>query len=130
MIFLPIGIRHIIGQHLGVMEREALGLPPRKLSKERITKFQKLWSIRPRAYNSGSIRRVMLTTWDHFLLFPYVHCQIDLDIKTNDIRVVGFDDKLWTTIWRSNPVLPVADPAEWSVARHAQGSSYFGKDLT
>lgn len=104
MTFLPIGIRYMIGQHLGVIEREALGLPPRKLSKERLLKFQDMWSIRPRAYNSGSIRRVKLTTWDYFLLFPYVHCQIDLDMKTNEVRVLGFADQLWTTIWKTDSV--------------------------
>lgn len=101
---LPIGIPYIIGQDLGVIEREALGLSPRKLPKERLSKFEDLWSIRPRVYTEGSIRRVKLTTWDYFLFFPYVHCQIDLDMRTNEVRVLGFADQVWTTIWGTKSV--------------------------
>lgn len=103
MTFLPISIRHIIGQDLDVIERKALGLPPRKLSKATLTSFEDKWNTRPRAYNRGSIRRVELTTWEHYLMFPYVHYQIDLDMKTNEWTVWTFVDQagqqLWTNVW-------------------------------
>ena len=40
---------HIIGQDLDVIERKALGLPPRKLSKARLTSFEDEWNTRPHA---------------------------------------------------------------------------------
>jgi hypothetical protein len=39
-MFLPIEILYNIGQHLGVMEREVLKLPPRKLASRRVSDLE------------------------------------------------------------------------------------------
>ena len=55
-MFLPAEILYNIGQHLGVMEREVLKLPPRKLSSQRV---QDLEEMLESAHTSGKVHCVM-----------------------------------------------------------------------
>ena len=44
-MFLPLEILYNIGQHLGVIEREVLKLPPRKLARQRVQDLEEMLKL-------------------------------------------------------------------------------------
>ena len=100
---LPIEIWLKIGRHLNVIEREALNLPPRKLSQERLKAFEEKWSWRFKPFlritRSGDLETCAL-------LFHNSSnngwIELAIDWATNSQIVYAFsEDNFLTKIWES-----------------------------
>ncbi len=102
-MFLPVEILYNIGQHLGVMEREVLKLPPRKLSLQRVQDLEKMLKL---ARTSGIVDSwvrdhrlvIVLYQYEGYLSHLYT---LQRDSNGNEC-VLGWDRlRRYNVIWDS-----------------------------
>lgn len=109
-MFLPIELRYNIGQHLGVIEREALKLCPRKLSLQRIQALEDRLQAAQTSFKVESrvvqrdhrlVIELSLRYDGHSYLYRYSHLyELQRDSQGN-VRVLAFEQDSFEVIWDS-----------------------------